>query len=139
MMPKCRKGRRRGVVLVEAGLVYSIAISLVIATIVVGLGSLRYQQLTWLTREGARWASLHGPDYQTAHSGTPPITGQDVVNDAIARGISPFTANELTPTLTWDTTSKPKNVIYQLEFTWTPQIIPGSIKFTTKSTQAITY
>ena len=61
--------RRRGVSVVEAAVVYPITILLLLGTVVLGLGVFRYQQIQSLAREGARYASVHGPQY-AADSGS---------------------------------------------------------------------
>ena len=43
--------------------VYPVAILLLMGTLIMGLGVFRYQQLQFLAREGARYASVHGPTY----------------------------------------------------------------------------
>ena len=69
---------RRGVSAVEAAVVYPITILLLLGTVVLGLGVFRYQQLQCLAREGARYASVHGPQYAT-DSGNAYATNQTVL------------------------------------------------------------
>ncbi len=57
---------QRGVSAVEAAVVYPVTLLLLIGTMVVGLGNFRYQQLQSLAREGARYASVRGPNYAAA-------------------------------------------------------------------------
>ncbi len=49
----------------KAAVVYPITIFLLLGTVVLGLGVFRYQQIQSLAREGARYASVHGPQYAT--------------------------------------------------------------------------
>ena len=50
-------------------MVYPVTILLLLGTVVLGLGVFRYQQVQCLAREGARYASVHGPQY-AADSGS---------------------------------------------------------------------
>ena len=64
--------RRRGLLMVEASIVYSVALMLTLGTMVVGLGVFRQSQLASLARNGARWASVRGSTYQTENSASAP-------------------------------------------------------------------
>ncbi len=64
MMRKRNARSRRGVVLAEAAVVYPVFLLFLLGTLVLGLGVFRYGQLSSLAWEGARWASVRGPDYQ---------------------------------------------------------------------------
>lgn len=55
---------RRGVVLVEAAILYPVFLLLFLGTLVVTLGMFRHSQLASLSWEGARWASVRGRDHQ---------------------------------------------------------------------------
>ena len=59
-------------------MVYPLTILLLLGTVVLGLGVFRYQQLQCLAREGARYASVHGPQY-AADSGNAYATNQTVL------------------------------------------------------------
>ena len=56
--------RRTGTYAVEAVVVYPILFFLVIGQIVGGMGVFRYQQVAHLSREAARFAAVHGGQYQ---------------------------------------------------------------------------
>jgi Flp pilus assembly protein TadG len=70
---------RRGVTTVEAAAAYSVTLMLIMGITITGLGVFRYQQLASLSRAGARWASVHGPQYQSDQN-TSAITSADVMN-----------------------------------------------------------
>jgi Flp pilus assembly protein TadG len=57
--------QRRGTVLVETAIVFSVVIALTVGMVVVGLGIFSYQQTAWMAREGARWISMRGSQYNT--------------------------------------------------------------------------
>src|SRR3954469_24241004 len=86
-----RRCRRTAAVAVEAAIVYSVFFVLLFGLIVGGIGVFRYQQTALLAREGARWASVHGSDWQGGN-GNKPAPADDVRTKAIlprAAGIDP--------------------------------------------------
>lgn len=64
MIRKCNPRARRGAAMVEAAILYPVFLLLLLGMLVVSLGMFRYSQLSSLTWEAARWASVRGPDYQ---------------------------------------------------------------------------
>jgi Flp pilus assembly protein TadG len=79
--------KRRGALAVEGSIVYSVLFILLLGLIVGGIGVFRYQQTACLAREGARWASLHGSDWQTENDQQ--TTTQDQI---LQQGVLPFAA-----------------------------------------------
>ena len=63
MIAKRNRPDRRGAAALEAAVVYPVAMLLLIGTVVLGIAVFRYEQLQALAREGARYASVHGPTY----------------------------------------------------------------------------
>ena len=138
MSPRPARERRRGIMMAEAAIVYPVAISLIMLTIVAGLGMYRYQEVVFLAREGSRWASVHGPKYQTDQGASAPIAS-DVLTNAVIPKASGLQTGKLSSTLTWNTAATPPTVTYTLNFNWVPEAILGSKTFTSTSTQVITY
>jgi Flp pilus assembly protein TadG len=130
--------RRRGVVMAEAGIVYSVAILLVMGTMVVGLGIFRYQEVANLAGEGARWASLRGSTYQAAHNTAAP-TSQDVLAEAVVPKAILLDTSKLSSTLTWNNAASAKTVTYTLSYQWTPEMFLAPIMLRCTSTQPVTY
>ena len=64
MLYQSRKSPRCGAVILECAIVYPITFLLVLGMIIGGLGVFRYQEVASLAREGSRYASLHGANYQ---------------------------------------------------------------------------
>jgi TadE-like protein len=63
-MLRCsRSPKRHGTTLVESALVYPVAFLLTLGLIVGAMGVYRYQEVSHVAREGARWASTHGAQY----------------------------------------------------------------------------
>ena len=89
MIRRNPKTRRRGMSAVEVRVVYPVAILLLMGTIIVGLGIFRYQQLQSLAREGARYASVHGPTY-ASESGQPMASTSTVLSqvEGLSVGLS---------------------------------------------------
>ena len=63
MTPRRNRPDRRGAAMLEAAVVYPVTMLLLIGTVVLGIAVFRYEQLQSLARDGARYASLHGPAY----------------------------------------------------------------------------
>jgi Flp pilus assembly protein TadG len=101
--------RRRGSVATESVVVVPALLFLILATLVGGYGVFRYQQIALLAREGARYASVHGGQYQL-ETGNPAATSQDVYNNAIL----PYAVNldlcHLSYTVTWNSNNMPYTV-----------------------------
>jgi Flp pilus assembly protein TadG len=100
-----RREVRKGAVLAESALIYPILFMLVLGVILLGLGVVRYQQVSHITREASRWASVHGAKYGTDPLNTDAnkraATPQDVYDNAIV----PYAAGMQTGTLTFTTTT----------------------------------
>jgi Flp pilus assembly protein TadG len=76
---------------VEAAFVIPIVLVLVCGTIVSGVAVFRYQQVAFLAREGARWASVRGGQYAKENQ-VPAPTRQQIIDQAIlpvSAGIDP--------------------------------------------------
>jgi Flp pilus assembly protein TadG len=56
--------RRRGVHALESAYVYGLLMVLLAGLIVLGMGVFRYQEMAYLAREAARFAAVHGGQYQ---------------------------------------------------------------------------
>jgi hypothetical protein len=129
---------RRGMILAEAGFVYALTLLLVVGAIVIGLGVFRYHQIAWLAREGARWAAVHGPTYQSEQSASAP-TSVTVMSNAVTPLTVALKSASLTGTLTWNTAATPPTVTFQLTYTWVPESYLSPVTFTSTSTQVIMY
>jgi Flp pilus assembly protein TadG len=129
-----RHQKRRGVVLVECSIIYIVVFLLILGAISIGFGIFRYQQLAWLAGEGARWASVHGPKYQSEQNAAAP-TSQDVITNVIKPNLLLLNLNDLTCTLSM--TSGVATVT--LSYTWTPEVFLSPVTFKSKSVFPITY
>jgi hypothetical protein len=77
---------------------------LLIGLVVAASGVFNYQEVSFLAREGARYASTHGAQYRS-DAGLPAGTASDWSNDIVANGITPknvtLDASKLTVTCSW--------------------------------------
>ena len=133
---KRRSRRRRGVVLLESALVYTVLFLLILGTIVMGLGVFRYQQIASLAREASRWASVHGSTYQSETNTTAPtdadtkaaIVGKAVILDTTALQVdldqSQMTSGVASVTVT---------------YTWTPEAFFAPLTMTSRAVMPVTY
>ena len=145
---------RRGSSLVEAAIALPVALMFILGTCVIGLGIYRYQQVASLAREGARYASVHGTQY-ASDTGNSAATGASIRSNAIlpmAIGLNP---NNLTSSVTWNTTNSPTSVnpnstppgwplqntvSVTVTYQWTPELyISGPISLSSTSTMPMSY
>src|SRR5688500_13506027 len=138
--------RRRGTTTVEFAITCPIAFFILFATIVGGLGIMRYQQVAALAREGARWACVHGAEYAYDHN-VPDPTAQDVFEQAIEPLIVGLDPAYLTYSVTWDESNEALHVENDYEtpygntvtvtvtYQWFPEMyLVGPFELTSSST-----
>lgn len=132
MLQRACSYRRRGATTVECAVVYPLTFLLILGLIVGGVGIFRYQSVAHLAREGARYASVRGGQYQAETGQTSPteqairdyiishsatldtspsaLTVQVVVNATGVDGNN----NPTVTTQPWDTSNKaPYSVVSQ--------------------------
>lgn len=78
---------RRGTTLVESAVVYPVMFFLLLAILLGGLNVFHYQQMSWLSREATRWASVRGSMFATETSQSSPSTA-DIRAHVLALGAS---------------------------------------------------
>ena len=103
-------------------------------TVIEGLGVFRYEQLSSLSREGARWASVHGSTYQQEKTKAAP-TSQDVYTNVIAPNMVGLDPSQLTCTLTMTANT----ATVTLTYLWIPEGLFSAISLTSTSVLPITY
>ena len=122
--------------MVESAIVYSVLLTLVLGTMVMGLGIFRYQQIAALAREGSRWASVHGPTYQSENDAAAP-TDADVKTVILARAVI-LDSSALQCDL--DQSKLQAGVAsVVLTYTWTPEAYFAPIKMTSTAVMPVTY
>src|SRR4051794_3543843 len=101
-----RRTVRKGAVLAESALIYPILFMLVLGVILLGLAVVRYQQVSHITREASRWASLHGAKYGTDPLNADPNKRAATPQDVYDNGVVPFAAGmQAAGTLTFTSTT----------------------------------
>lgn len=113
-----RRRRRRGIHLVECALVYPLVLLVFIGMIVVGMGVFRYQQVAALAREGSRWASVRGWQYQSDlnHYNLPDLpraaTPQSVRDHIVSMAVElDQSTSALDVQVRWDTDNKQYHIL----------------------------
>ena len=82
LLRNCARRSRRGATLAESAVVFTVLFFLLFGIIVGGLGIFRYQMVATLAREGARYASVHGADFQS-ETGQMAATRATIFSEAI--------------------------------------------------------
>jgi Flp pilus assembly protein TadG len=143
--------RRRGSAATESVVVVPVLLTLIFATLVGGYGVFRYQQIALLAREGARYASVHGGQYQL-ETGNTAATPQDVYNNAILPYAVALDSSQLSYSVTWNTNNMPYSVSSDYEkptantvtvtinYNWFPEAyLIGPIVLSSTSTVPMSY
>ena len=133
--------------MLEAALVYPVLALFLVGTIMLGLGVCAYQQLSSLSRQGARWAAVHGSQYATV-TGSAATTPAAVYNTAI----EPFAAGLNTADLSysgraWSASQVPNSsspssstVTVTLTYKWYPAAyLTGPITLTSTSVMPMSF
>jgi Flp pilus assembly protein TadG len=136
MIHRNREPRRRGAAAVEAAVVYPVAILLLMGTLIVGLGVFRYQQLQFLARQGARYASVHGPTY-ASESGEAMASTSSVLT--YVQGMNVGLSGLNCTAVTYSSSSAPCSVSVTLSYSWNPGNLFTAMTWTATSTLPVTY
>ena len=105
-----RRRSSKGAVALESALVLPTLFFIIMTVLVSGMGVFRYQQMAYLAREGARYASVHGGQYATA-TGNSAATSTSVYTNAIQPNAVALDLTQLTYSVTWNTTNYPYHVV----------------------------
>jgi hypothetical protein len=102
------QNRRRGATAVEAAVVFNVVFLLFLGLLVGGMGVFRFQEVAWLARDAARFASTHGGQYAVERSaaiaaGNPNYPNADkayITNTFINGQAASMDSTQLTTTVT---------------------------------------
>jgi hypothetical protein len=142
--------RRRAASLVEAALSYSVIFLLTFGVIVVAMGVYYQQQTASLAREGARWASVHGYQYNQDTGGAM-ATSANVKSNAVVPMAAGLDTNQLTVSVSWDnagelavyndTSGNPQTnyVHVTVSYNWTPLLYLSPMTLSSTSVMAMQY
>jgi len=96
--------RRTGAATVEFAIVGPVALFLLIGFAILATGVFRYQQIAFLAREGARYASTHGAQYRVDHRlpvGSETTWTQEIREEAVLPHCATLDPSQLTVNATW--------------------------------------
>ena len=145
--------RRSGATVVEAAFVYPVVFLLVLALLVGAAGMFRYSQLASLTREAARYASVHGGQYAQEMNVTAPAPA-DIYNNVVLPRAAAFDTSRLNYSITYNTNNMPyhttldtnNNVIpiqntvtVTLTYQWIPEAFLGGVTLSSTSVMPMSY
>ncbi len=95
---------RRGATVVEFALVAPLVMLLLLGFAVLAVGVYRYQEIAYLAREGARYASTHGAQYRADNrlsAGNSTVWTQEIRDTAVLPKASALDPEYLTATANW--------------------------------------
>ena len=131
--------RRRGTHALECAVVFPLVFLLLFGLIVGALGVFRYQEVASLAREGSRYASVRGQQYQLMTS-KPAATADDVFNNAIAPRAVILTPSQLSSTVTWNPDNRQgSSVTVTVTYQWVPEAYLGGLTLSSTTTTPISY
>jgi len=143
--------RRRAATTVEAAVVLPLTFFLFLATWVGAMGIFRYQEVSVLAREGARYASTHGYQYRKDSglaTGTTTDWTKDMKDNAITPKMVDLDPAKVTVTCAWpdviNQPGKPDNwpgskVDVTVTYDWLPEMyLIGPIHLSSTSSMPIT-
>lgn len=143
--------RRSGAKAVEAAFVLPVVFFLLFALVVGAMGIFRFQEVAYLAREGARYASTHGAQYRN-DAGMSPGSETEWEQDILANGIMTkrlvLDPEKITVDVTWPAVinqpTKPDNwpgskVTVKVTYQWIPEAyLVGPVTLTSTSSMIIT-
>ena len=142
--------RRSAATAVEMAVIAPVFLLLVFILVIGGLGIFRYNQVSHLAREGARYASVHGRDYATENN-QPAATQDSIYQQVVLPSAFGLDRTKLTCTVTWDKSNAPKQavpagtapvqnyVIVTVSYQWLPDVIFRGGTVTSTSKMPMTY
>jgi Flp pilus assembly protein TadG len=141
------------VTVVECAFVYPVFFLLVLGLLVGAAGIFRYSQLASLSREAARYASVHGGQYAQDMKVTAP-TPADIYNNVVLPMAAGFDTSQLNYAITYNTTNWPyhttldannnvipiqNTVMVTLTYQWLPEAFLGGITLSSTSVMPMSY
>ncbi len=151
MIPRTIRRHRSAFAMTESAVVLPMLMFLILATVIGGYGIFRYQQIAMLAREAARYASVHGGQYQQ-ETGNSAATAQDVYNNAIVPYATSLDMSQLSSTVSWNANNMPYSVNSDYEtptnntvtvtvnYKWFPELyLVGPITLSSTSTMPMSY
>jgi Flp pilus assembly protein TadG len=124
---------------VEFSVTLPILIMLTLGTTVLSLGVSEFQLVATLAREGARYASVRGTEYQQA-TGKAAATASDVYTKAILPKATGMTPGNITYNVVWSPNNQPgSTVTVTVNYEWVPSAYVGTIQMSSSSVMTVEY
>jgi hypothetical protein len=138
---------------VECAFIYPTLFLLVLGLLVGAAGIFRYSQLASLTREAARYASVHGAQYAQELNVTAP-TPADIYNNVVLPMAVGFDTSQLNYSITYNTSNSPYHTILDannnvipiqntvtvtLTYQWVPEGFLGGVTLSSTSVMPMFY
>ena len=145
--------QRPGATVVECAFVYPVFLLLVLGLLVGAAGIFRYSQLASLTREAARYASVHGGQYAQEMKVAAP-TPADIYNNVVLPMAVGFDTSQLNYSITYNTSNAPyhttldanndvvpiqNTVTVTLTYLWLPEAFLGGVTLSSTSVMPMSY
>src|SRR5262245_1748511 len=113
-----KSGKRRGgSAVVEAAFVIPVLLLLLYGIISGALLVFAADEVATASREGARYASVHGANY-AAYTGRPAATAAEIADAALSHGVL-LDKSQATVTVTWDMSNREGNyVTVEVRYQW---------------------
>lgn len=145
------KPRRSGAKTVEAAFVLPVAFFLILGLVIGAMGIFRFQEVAYLAREGARYASTHGAQYRNDASLGTGVRSEweaDIIQNGILSKRLVLEPDKILVDISWPSVinqlDKPDNwpgskVTVKVTYQWIPQgYLVGPVKLTSTSSMIIT-
>ena len=152
------RNRRKGATVVEFAIIGPLLFLLLIGFAVLGMGVFKYQEVAYLARQGARYASIHGAQYHIDNK-LPPGDQTSWTGEIKNQGVLPWVvgleASRITVTASWLTgnnranegnestgfqTTINNNVTVTVSYSWLPEsYLAGPFTLTSTSTVPMSY
>jgi hypothetical protein len=111
-----------------------LAFLLVIGLIVGCVGIFRYNQVAALAHEGARWAAVHGRNYERIN-GRKPITSEEIYSNVIQPRATGIDLGRLTCTMELDSTHSVISVT--VSYQWLPEAYFNKVSMSRTATMLV--
>lgn len=98
-----RRQRRDGATLVESAMIYPVVFLLIFGIVLMGVAVFRYQQVSHMAREGARWAAVHGARYSLENPAGTPGTDANVFANAVQPHAAGMNLQQSDVVIVWTT------------------------------------
>jgi Flp pilus assembly protein TadG len=141
---------RRGSAAVETAIIYSVVLLLTVGVTVLAVGMHSYHQVCALAREGSRWASVHGGQYNQ-ETGNAKATADTVYSNAIQPLAVGLDASQLTYSVSWDDSGQmptyvnssgnvvANNVTVTVTYHWVPVMYLSAVNITSTAKTEMQY